>query len=291
MRPVSRLAQHLRGQKRRPPSPAWRRIAVRIVLPLVAVAALLGSFGYWAWRTGAVEETKVFVARANADAQRSVGLVLREVAAEGRNRTDSEELARALAVFMNLPILGVDIEAARMQLERLPWVRSASVRRQLPDVLLAHLEEYRPLALWQERQGGPVRLIDEDGTVIAISDLRPFRDLPLVRGAGAAKQAKPFLGMLAEEPELAARVTAASRIGDRRWDVVMDGRVAVQLPAQDPAAAWKRLAQHERKSRVLDRAIEAIDLRMPDRLVLRLMDEPKPAPAVPSAAAKGGRGA
>ena len=77
---------------------------------------------------------------------------------------------------------------------------------------------------------------------------------------------------MASEPDLAARVTGARLVGERRWDVYLDGRVEVRLPAERPEAAWRRLAAEQRASGVLARAITAIDLRNPDWLTVQIPD-------------------
>jgi len=282
---MSRLNNRMRGANRKRPTPAWQRLAVRF-LPIVGLGALLVSCSVWAWQSGLIGDLGRTITAWSGSAQERRGLVLQEVVAQGRERTQTGELARALAVFMDKPILMVDIVAIQKQLQGLPWVRTASVRRQLPNVLLVQLEEYRPLALWQEKTGSPVQLIDEQGTVIGVSGITPFRELPLVFGKGAPQGAAVLLDMIRAEPELAARVTAATRVGERRWDLVMDGRVVVNLPAEEAAPAWHRLARHQRQDRILDRAVDGIDLRVSDRLVLRLMEEPTPA-----VASKPGRGA
>ena len=52
------------------------------------------------------------------------------------------------------------------------------------------------------------------------------------------------------------------------------------LPEVETFAAWVRLAQLEEENRIFDRDVAAIDLRLPDRLVVRL---------TPAAAAKKNR--
>lgn len=42
----------------------------------------------------------------------------------------------------------VDIERLRQSLEKLPWVRSVTIRREFPDRLTVQLEEHRALARW-----------------------------------------------------------------------------------------------------------------------------------------------
>jgi len=80
--------------------------------------------------------------------------------------------------------------------------------------------------------------------------------------------------VLATEPELAKRVNAAVRVGGRRWNLKMDNGIEIQLPEQNPGAAWAQLAKLERSSNLLARNVETVDLRLPDRLVVRTVPEP-----------------
>src|SRR3546814_8255249 len=82
------------------------------------------------------------------DGTARLGLRIEEVLVEGRARTEAEEILARLGLETGRPILAVDPEAARIALEELPWVRAASVERQLPDTLYIRLAEREPLALW-----------------------------------------------------------------------------------------------------------------------------------------------
>jgi cell division protein FtsQ len=53
----------------------------------------------------------------------------------------------------------------------------------------------------------------------------------------------------------------------------------VLLPAEAAASAWSQLARIERSSAVLKREVQTIDMRLSDRLVLRVSAEtPKEVP-------------
>jgi cell division protein FtsQ len=164
------------------------------------------------------------------------------------------------------------------QLEALPWVRTAVIERRLPSTLYIRLVERKPLALWQH--GGKLELLDRDGSVIPVTRLERFAKLPLVVGEGAASHAAELLEMLASDPDLASRVTAAIRVGDRRWNLRIDNATDVLLPADESASAWSQLARLERSSAILKREVLTIDLRLSDRLVLRVTPEPPKEPAI-----------
>jgi cell division protein FtsQ len=206
-----------------------------------------------------------------------LGLTVSDIRVEGRETTDRETILAALAVGPSTPILAVSPTRAKDRLEALPWVRAAVIERRLPGTICVRLVERKPLALWQH--GSKIELIDYAGDVIPVVRLDRFAKLPMVVGEGAARHAAELLKILASEPELAARVTAAIRVGDRRWNLRIENAIDVLLPADGAANAWSQLARLERSSAILKRDLQTIDLRLPDRLVLRVSPAtPKEAP-------------
>ena len=206
-----------------------------------------------------------------------LGLTVSDVTVEGRETTDGETILAALAARPGTPILAVSPKRAKQQLETLPWVRTAVIERRLPGTLYVRLVERKPLALWQH--GGKIALIDRAGAAIPVARLDRFAKLPMVVGEGAASHAAELLDMLASEPDLAARVTAAIRVGDRRWNLRIDNAIDVLLPADETAKAWAQLARLDRSTALVQRDVQTIDTRLPDRLVLRVSPEtPKETP-------------
>jgi cell division protein FtsQ len=285
MRPVTRLSQRLRGAIRRDRERPWRRRAKRAAPFALALLVVLAG-GWWAHRSSAPARLAATLDAGLDRLARATGLVVREVTVEGRIRTDPKELAKVLESRIGVPILSVELEDVRKQLEGLPWVKTAAVRRQLPGTLHAVIEEHRPLALWREKEGARTRLIDEEGEIVPVADLRPFAGLPLLVGKGAPRAAARLLNLLASEPDIAKRTTVASFVGGRRWNLYVDGRIEVRLPAEGEAAALRRLAAEDRANRLLDRAVEAIDLRSADWIVVRTVAPPAKKPT-----AAAGRGA
>ena len=150
----------------------------------------------------------------NASAQ--TGMAVREILVEGRNRTEAEHLLVALNVRQGDPILGVDLIDAKTRVEALPWVKSATIERRLPDTLSLSIVERDPAALWQDGQA--YRLIDPDGVVIPV-DVAPFAALPVVTGKGAPQQVRALQALSNAHPQIAARLKAAVWVSERRWNL------------------------------------------------------------------------
>jgi cell division protein FtsQ len=252
-----------------------RRVGLWIAIPASLAGGLYGA--YQLSRSPLGQSALQYAADRVLDGTARLGLVVTDIKVEGRETTERETILAALDTGPGAPILAMSPKRAKEQLETLPWVRSAVVERRLPDTLYVRLVERKPLALWQHR--GKLELIDQEGGVIPITRLDRFAKLPLVVGEGAAGHAAGLLDMLATEPDLASRVSAAIRVGDRRWNLRIDNAIDVLLPADAPTSAWAQLARLERSSAILKRDVQTVDVRLPDRLVLRVNPEaPKEAP-------------
>jgi cell division protein FtsQ len=264
-------------RRRRPIMPMLRR-AVRWSA-LVGLAGL--AYGGFALSQSPSRDVLLAEAADRAMAvTASLGMVVDDIEVEGRETTESGMIMAALAAARGTPILAVDLWRAKGELEQLPWVRSAAIERRLPRTLRVRLTERRPLALWQH--AGKQQLIDRQGEVITGADLSRFARLPLVVGDGAAIRAAALIEMLGREPALAARVTAAVRVDDRRWNLRIDDSIEVLLPEENPDAAWAQLAAFERRNNLLKRDVQRVDMRLPGRLVVRVNAPPPAKEAAPA---------
>lgn len=222
------------------------------------------------WSSGAAGTIFGSVTQFLLDQSVKAGLVVETVSIQGRNKLSEAELREALGIAKGTPIFAVDPEEARERVSSIGWVKSAAVARELPNTIKVVIEERTPAALWQ--RDGILTLIDAGGHPITSTDLEAYGSLPQVVGEGAELASADLMPVLETEPQLASQVKAAVRVGERRWDIVFKSGVRVRLPEQNIKAAWARLADLEREHRVLEREIHIVDLRQPDRLVLRLTD-------------------
>lgn len=265
----SKTTRKAKTKTRKPAQQSRLRLDRRRLRQLAALAAVLLVLGGGTqlWRSGLVQEVGTEAQGWAVAASVDAGLAVQEIFVVGRNHGSLERLRAALGIERGDAILVVDLDAARARLEALSWVAAASVERRLPDTLYVRIVERRPLALWQHQ--GRMVLVDDRGSVLTDDTLQRFAALPLVVGDGAPLALPALLSVMADEPELAARVTAATWVGRRRWTLNIDDRLKVKLPEHGLAAAWQRLARLQRRDGILDRAVVVLDLRHADRLVVR----------------------
>lgn len=225
------------------------------------------------WLTGWVDDTARTVEARFFHSTASHGLVVREALVQGRAETPKDDVLRALGIATGDPILALDLEAAQARLEALPWIARASVSRRLPGTVFVRLVERRPIALWQHR--GRLAVVDAEGRVLTDVITERFARLPILTGDGALQDAPELLAHLAKHDRLRLRLTAAIRVGSRRWNLRFDNRVEVRLPGSDLEHALLRLARLENDERILSRGLKVVDLRIKDRVTV----EPDPGAA------------
>ncbi len=239
----------------------------RAVAPLAAGTVLLGVIGAGVGLVHMFGQGQSFSERMG-HATAALGLRVRDVVIEGRQKTPEALLRAAIGGAPGDPILSYSVAEARARIETIRWVQSASVTRQLPDTILVKLVERRPFAVWQ--RDGKFVLIDREGQLVTDSDVGAFaNELPLVVGEGAPAAAAALIDALAAQPAIQARVTAAVRVGERRWNLRLNNGMDVLLPEGAEVAALARLAEWQGTHALLDRPLQALDLRLPDRLVFR----------------------
>ena len=199
----------------------------------------------------------------------------------------NDELRRAAdeAGTAKAPQALVDAGAIRDRLLRFGWVKDARVLRRLPDTLVIDIVERKPAALWQSQ--GQLALIDSGGVVLDRVPVDRMPDLPLLIGPGANGQEQELTRLMADVPTLKPQLASATWVGGRRWDLNFQSGETVSLPEGDTEAraALVKFAKLDKSSGLLGRGILRFDLRVADKMIVRL---PHGLPDAAAAAPKAG---
>jgi cell division protein FtsQ len=200
----------------------------------------------------------------------AAGFRIVSIALAGQFHVSKEEVLATAGVTGRSSLLFLDVEEARERLKTNPWIADANVLKLYPGELQIRVTERVAFALWQK--DGRVAVIADDGTVLEPYVAPTLIRLPLVVGAGADTRAKDFLALLDRYPQMRAFVRAAVLVGERRWNLRLKNGIDVQLPESDVASGLERLVALDREKNLITRDIVAIDLRLPDRVTVRLSD-------------------
>ncbi|SHI60586.1 cell division protein FtsQ/DivIB [Wenxinia saemankumensis] len=163
----------------------------------------------------------------------------------------------------------LDLEEIRAAVTDLTAVRETVVRVRPGGVLEIAVDQRRPVAVWRHLDG--LRLLDADGVMTGMIAARTDRpDLPLLAGDGVRAHTEEALALFEAARPLEDRVRGLVRMGQRRWDLLLDRDQRVLLPEQQPVAALERLLALDETQDVLDRDVSVIDLRNAQRIIVRV---------------------
>ena len=250
--------------------PIERRIP-RGLGSLLTVGLFALSIGYGIVRGGHYDAVVQSFGTPDVALARASGFGLDRITISGLNELSAREVLHAAGIDERASLFSVDAEAVRERILAMPLVQEATVRKLFPDGLQISLVEREPFALWQ--RNGEVFVVSADGKPIDTLRDDRFVRLPLVVGEGANERAVAFAKLLDAQPSLKPYVRAGILVGQRRWTLKLDNGVDVRLPEENVGEAMARLATLIKDKGLLDKDVLSVDLRKPDRVVLRLTEE------------------
>lgn len=245
------------------------RVLFRVGLPVLAVAAVTGL-------VLASESRRVAIAGALAQLteqfQSRPEFRVSLVAVEGASPDLADAVRARLAVKLPASSFDLNLDVLREKAEGLDAVASAELAVRSGGVLQVTIVEREPALIW--RGGNGLTLLDATGHRVAGLAARADRpDLPVVAGEGADLAAAEALALVDAAGPLMARLRGLVRVGDRRWDMVLDRNQRLMLPADRPVQALERLLALDQAEDLLARDLLAIDLRNEKRPILRLGED------------------
>jgi cell division protein FtsQ len=246
----------------------WLLLSVLFLISAVVYGAIIGG------QTGRLFDAAVTGVERLAVV---VGFGVKRVTVEGQRNTTDAEITRALEAGPSTMMLSFDTDAAKARLEAVPWIRHAQVMRLLPSTLQVVVEEREPYAVWQNK--GKTFVVDDEGVVLAPALPQAYPDLPLVVGEGAGKHAAALYEALEPYGDLKRKMLAALRVGDRRWTLKLRSGLEIMLPDDNLDVALQSLTKIEAEHGVLEKDLAAVDLRLLDRITVRLRETAAAAPS------------
>ena len=245
------------------------RGTVRIGVPLLIIAAIAGS-----WYSKPENRTflSLTIAEARRDFEERPQFMVRGARIEGGDAQITAAVEAFLPPEFPLSSFDLDLDQMRAEIEALDPVKSASLRVGQSGLLEINLTPRVPVAVW--RDGTVLRLIDAEGINSGTLTARAERsDLPLIAGEGAEENIVEALALFATASPLLDRVRGLVRMGERRWDLVLDRDQRILLPSDGAVAALDRVLALNDAQDLLARDISVVDLRNANRPTVRMNEE------------------
>ena len=246
-------------------TPMFRRF-LRYGLPVLIVAT--GAL-WWASDEARRQGASDRIAELRRQIEERPEFMVRMMAVERASEPVAAEVRAVLPLDFPLSSFDLDLDELRGRVEEIDAVKAASVRIRQGGVLEVEVEERVPVIVW--RTEAALELLDETGHRVAPLASRTDRpDLPLIAGEGADAAVAEALSLIALAEPVNARLRGLLRVGERRWDLVLDRDVRILLPEKNAVAALQKVMALDQAQDLLARDISAVDFRNPKRPVIRL---------------------
>jgi len=243
-----------------------RRVGV-----VATLAILFGSAAFGIVKGGHVDEFTTALSDTRNALANAAGFRITTVGINGRKQLSQDEVLAIGGVNGRSSLLFLDAATVRDRLKANPWIADATILKLYPGRLQIDIVERTAFALWQEN--GRLAVIAADGAVLEPYVSRRFLNLPLVVGKGADVRAKDFLALLDRYPQVRSVTKAAIFVGERRWNLRLKDGLDIRLPENDVGNALAALSKLDKEDRLFSRDIVAVDMRLPDRLVVQLSED------------------
>ena len=185
----------------------------------------------------------------------------------------SDELAHEIREIMPLdfPVsyFDLDIKYLHKVLNDIPAVASAAIKVTVSGVLQIDISERTPAFIW--RKDDVISVIDEKGKFIRLATSRlDYPELPLVVGEAANLSIADISSLMKDNQYFLDQVRAFVRVGERRWDLVLDNNLRIMLPQTEFLAAFDRLMLMNHTGSLFSNQLSTIDMRLVERPTVRV---------------------
>lgn len=240
---------------------------LRAGLPVFLITATIGTVLADAGRREAIE---LKIAEIRRSIEERPEFMVKLMAVDGASDAVATEIRAGLPLAFPMTAFDLDLEEMRAAIAEMDVVDNVDVIVR-SGVLQINVTERTPAVVWRSYQ--EIVLLDADGhRVTPIMSRADYPDLPLIAGQGADKHIDQALDILAAAGPMAGRVRGIERMGERRWDLVMDRSQRILLPEQKPIAALERVIALSKAQDLLARDLTIIDMRNGHRPTIRIAD-------------------
>lgn len=236
----------------------------RVAMRVAAVGGLLLTIFHGAVQGGHLNGADSLWHRLPGKIAGIVGQAADDIEISGLEKHESSLVLEAMQIRPGGSLLGFSPDEAKKRLEALDWVLSATVRREFPNRLMVALAERQPFAVWQI--DGSFRVIDRTGVVMSGIEPSQLNGVLTVTGAKANEAVGELVNQLEALPDLRMKVLAASRVGQRRWNLYLDGGTKILLPAESERGELGKALTLAQSNGLLSGAAAELDLRVPGHM-------------------------
>jgi len=195
--------------------------------------------------------------------------MIKVASVDGSSDELANEIREILPLDFPVSYFDLDIKYLHKVVNELPAVASAAIKITVGGVLQINVAEKSPAFIW--RKNNVMSVIDETGSFIRIANSRvDYPELPLVVGEAADLAVAEVSSLIKANDYFKNHVRAFIRVGERRWDLILENNLRIMLPQREFLAAFDRLMLMNEAGSLLSGKLSNIDMRLVERPTVRM---------------------
>lgn len=195
--------------------------------------------------------------------------MIKVASVDGSSDELANEIREILPLDFPVSYFDLDIKYLHKVVNELPAVASAAIKITVGGVLQINVAEKSPAFIW--RKNNVMSVIDETGSFIRIANSRvDYPELPLVVGEAADLAVAEVSSLIQANDYFKNHVRAFIRVGERRWDLILENNLRIMLPQREFLAAFDRLMLMNEAGSLLSGKLSNIDMRLVERPTVRV---------------------
>lgn len=246
-------------------TPAYRNL-LRYGLPL---GAIIGTAAWYLNDPAVREQIGMTITDMREQIKTRPEFMVNEMMIAGAGEDITDKIRALFPYELPASSFDMDLVAVRSSVLELAAVSSATVRVRKGSILEIEVSEREPAALIRVPRG--LKVVDSGGVPFAaVASRTEHPSLPVLTGMGAEDAVSEALAIRDAVEPLRSRFRGLVRIGERRWDVVLDRDQRIYLPEFESVGALEWVIVLSQAKDMLERDIAVVDMRMLDRPTLRV---------------------
>jgi len=189
---------------------------------------------------------------------------------EAPQRVSAVKVLQVMRKEVHGNLFSVDIKQLRQSLEKLPWARSVSIRREFPQGLAVELEEHRALARWNNSA-----LVNQQGETF---DAASEQVLPRFVGQDgtSAEMAQHYARFNEKLDALGLSVAQVALSPRHAWQLRLSNGMVLELGREDMQQRLARfVAVYPYTEYINSNTVKYVDLRYRNGFAIRQVSKEK----------------
>ena len=189
-------------------------------------------------------------------------LIIKKIIIENNDVVEKKKIKQKLSFLYGSNLFFIDTNQIKKQLKKIEFIKSYKIKKIYPETIVIKIFERKPVAIIQNKKNKKFFTIS--GQVIDYSNLKRFKDLPLV--FGDERSFNNFYNKLIDINFPINEIKKFYLFKSNRWDMITKKNQTIKLPIKNFENSLKNFINLNKQ--VSFEKYKIFDYRIKDQLIL-----------------------